>query len=152
MTVRITGLRETQAELQAMSMTLIPKLVPVVKGVTRDGVIVAKAGAEFQNDTGALKDSIHSKVMKIAPTVVEIDVIAGNPTIIRGAGKYTYSTYMKKQVTNPTPTTEYADKIDAGFGTQRGQGAKGYMSVQAYGWMLKTLPTRIRTMLLRVMR
>ena len=152
MTVRITGLRETQAELQAMSMTLIPKLVPVVKSVTRDGVIVAKEGVDYQNDTGALKDSIHSKVIKIAPTEVEVDVIAGNPAVIRGTGKYKYSTYMKKQVTNPTPTTEYADKIDEGFGTQRGQGAKGYMSVQAYGWMLKTLPTRIRTMLLRVMR
>jgi len=104
------------------------RLPKTLENIGRKTGGVAKAACP--RDTGALQDSIHNKLTVKGPEVFKEEIIAGNPAVARGAGKYAKD--AKGRFVAITPTDEYALTVDE-IGSPKGRG-KGYMSQHAYNY------------------
>ena len=84
--IAITGVRETISALNRIKRNFQAFKKVATKNFSEQVVEVAKKNVK--KDTGALHDSIHSKMDKDTPEVLIFKVIAGSPDVRRGEGKY----------------------------------------------------------------
>lgn len=92
-----------QAKMQMVSQ--IAKVAEVLGEIGAD-----KAKVNCPVDTGALKDSIHSKLVLVESTMAQDDIIAGSSQFFRGVGAYKYT--RKGEVAGVKATSEYAGIVE----------------------------------------
>ena len=63
-------------------------------------------------DTGALYASIHPEMVRATIESIITDVVAGDPNVVRGEGRYAQSTKRPGTKVEPMPTTEYAVQVE----------------------------------------
>lgn len=136
--VQVMGINEAQTALRQVDTTISAFTKKVVLEVTSKINDVARAGTPV--DTGALKASVHYKIVKAEPHYIEAHVQAGDEDIIRGLGAFTESKYEDK--IRPTPTTVYVRTVEK---------KHGFMQ-RAYDWGLVEVPKQIKNILRKAVK
>jgi len=148
--VILEGLEQLNFALELAKQKLFILASKAVEEITKEGVkeakvIITKMGAV---DTGALRESIEGGVTKVTPSVeVEGQVGAGTDKVIQGAGRFTFSRKIGKDLWKKTPTSEYAENVEFGRGVSRKAGARPFMT-STYNY-LRDLTTKKMASILR---
>jgi len=139
--VIVRGLHETQLALKIAGLKFHTLKVGALKRFGQKVREVARENCPV--DTGALRASIHEKLLKESIEETIEAVIAGHEDVIRGEGRYTFSTKEGKMITKKQPTTRYAEFVELGINQPK---AWQYME-QAFQWAESHIDREIRKLL-----
>ena len=99
-------------------------------------------------DTGALKSSIHVKLVESNLENIRVDVVAGDPSVIRGGGSFKVSTKYPDNLVEPIPTTEYAAKVEL----EGGKRGPAYYMRTAFEYGKQIAPLRVNELLIKAVK
>jgi len=104
----------TQMKIDATKLKAVDKVALKIRDHARK--------RSLPKDTGALWESIHTEIESAQPTLIIENIIAGDPNVNRGAGRFIYDKHGFKA--SLQPTLKYVEIIES---------KRGYMS-EAYQW------------------
>lgn len=107
--IKIYGVKDTTRALYEVMRRTKRNIPRTLKWTGEETIRQARKFCPI--DTGALRQSIHTKTIKEGPDTFQENVKVGKEDVKRGEGAFAYSTKTGQKV-SPQPTTQYAEIVE----------------------------------------